>query len=209
MRVSSAAATEPVNGATLGGEPPRRQPAEPTSRRILVETTGRSAWLERNEPAWDGSGWHLVWRPICESPCAIEVPATGLYRVSGPGVQTSAKFRLPESRDAIRIRVDPGSSSAWGWGLAGIITGGVIAGSSALLFIDDPACEASGKPDCEKVRTQAAVFSLALGAVLGLGGLYLLFANGTDVSLNASAPRPIGRAVPWPGVTFTPQGVAF
>ena len=135
---SDASALDPPNGNVVIGRPIELVQRETANRRVVFETTNQTAWLERHEPMWSGERWYLAWRPLCTSPCSIDVPATGLYRVSGPGLQSSAGFRLPEAQSAVHVQADPGSSSAWGWGLAGILVGGVFVGTSALLFSARP-----------------------------------------------------------------------
>jgi len=198
-----AAAADVTGGPTVLPEPP------PPLRRVIFETTGQSASLERNEPQLSEYGWHLGWRPICTSPCAADIPVTGLYRVSGPGVRSSRAFQLPNQPNAIYVQANPGSSTAWGWGLAGmIVAGSVFLPTSLVLLLNQSSCDTSPHPDCHAVLTQAGIVTAVLTAASGLAGLYFVLSNKTDVTLTPRA-APAARQPSIFGLRLSPEGVAF
>src|SRR5690242_13139943 len=200
---ASTAAAEATGGPVVLPEP------MPPSRHVILETIGRNASLERNEPVQGEFGWHLVWRPICESPCSVDVPSTGLYRVSGPGVRSSRTFRLSGERGPIHVQANPGSAAGWGWGLASmIVAGSVFLPTTIILLADQRSCDQAPDPDCHRVLTQAGLFTLALTVVSGAGGLYLLLSNKTDLTLT-SASRPLGRRPSLWGLSLSLEGVTF
>ena len=197
------AAADAMGDRAVLPEPP------PPLRRVVFETAGRSASLERNEPLLTEFGWRLGWRPICVSPCAADVPATGLYRVSGPGVRSSRAFQLPNQPYPIYVQANPGSSARWGWGLAGIIVAGsVFLPTTIILLANQTSCDTSPNPDCHEVLTQAGIFALALTAASAAAGLYFFLSNKTDVTLNAPA-APAARQLSLLGLKLSPEGVAF
>jgi hypothetical protein len=181
----------------------------PLLRHVVIETTARAVSLERNEPVLSEFGWRLDWRPICVSPCSVDVPATGLYRLSGPGVRSSRTFQLTDEATSLRVRVDPGSSTGWGWGLATtIVTGAVLLPASIALLAGQGSCDTSADPDCQQVRTQTGILCLTMTVGAGFAGLYLLLSNKTDITLTAQSPPNARRQSLW-GFELSPEGVLF
>jgi hypothetical protein len=120
-----------------------------------------------HQPA-GGSGFVLV----CRSPCDLELPLGGLYRIAGGGRRSSDPFRL---RDGEGERVELGVGPDWlgialSGGLAAVLTG-------VLVYI---AATATPSRDWSGFG-QVAIFGVGLAPVALLCGAGFYFANSTTV----------------------------
>lgn len=111
---------EPPSTAWKPPPPPPPTPGPPpiTGPTLLVHIDSpRPVRLEHYDPARSN------WDELCNSPCDMQVPVEGDYRIAGVGVKASNRFAMTgKAGDRIVIDVNPASK---GWFAAGIVGGGV------------------------------------------------------------------------------------
>lgn len=156
--------------------------ARPLAAQTVVHLEGEKYALERAMRAPDGRGMRT---PVCAAPCDRSVPIGDGYRVVGSGVWPSKKFAIDGA--AANLVVDPAYKSTMGWALGLIVVGAVgVAAGTALLMDED--------------RPRGGPLALAIGGgVVTLGGVALLLANRTTVTLRH----------PGVGIRVTAEGVLF
>jgi hypothetical protein len=153
--------------------PPPPPPAEGTGR-IHVTLAGDGAELK----LWRAqSPFTLVepTRPLCESPCDLDLAKAESDRffIDGPATPSSLAFALPQESSKVRITVTPGDLAfdrlGWAIGLCGaaamtVGVGGLITNSGSAL-----------------VTTYG--LTVAVGVVLEVFGFWLQFRARTQVNV--------------------------
>jgi hypothetical protein len=184
----------PTSKTTTPAPTPASEP-EPTGPRVRMVLDSPKPVVLYRQPIGSTS-----WVLVCNTPCALEVPAGDLYRVTGNGVRPSKAFRLgATASDDVRIAVDP--SSAAGEVLSG--TAMVVGGLTALVGLSVVNSHSTRQDE------GAGVAALGIGLTLSIGGLVLFLASrSTDISVTHTpkkAPPPpvaaLDRIQPSSGTT--------
>ncbi len=142
--------------------------------------------------ALDQTGTEGTWQTVCEGPCDRDLPASGLYRVDGPGLRTSRPFRIEGARATYRV------DTATGLGFAGGLTLTIIGGLALVNGLGFLILDAVYKSDPMYIVPDwilIAGVALSVGGVAALiPGVYLMKTNGRttvtagDGSLPARVP---------------------
>lgn len=107
-----------------------RTPGDSSPRTVWLHIhTDRAVRLERAAPG--ETAWHVV----CSSPCDHLVSDDAVFRITGDDVLASFPFRIRAAPSAERVSldVDAPSKTIHYLGIAGTVSGGVVA-TGALLF---------------------------------------------------------------------------
>jgi len=125
------------------------------------------------------------WIDVCLSPCKLNLPPVGPYRVGGGTAMSSESFDLPNRPGPVLIDAHVGSKVKHWVGVGLTIGGGVAGGIGALYY----ALGSSTSTDTygNTVRDEAHVIGvvyLVTGAALLITGLILWGSSGTSVDVN-------------------------
>lgn len=153
---------------------------EPAAGRVRVHVrTPEAVTLERR--AEDSP-----WERVCSSPCDVDVPVEGRYRINGDGVHRSRSFRLePSPQGEVTLDVEPGSSLAHTGGVVMLILGLPTTAVGALMLI------VSLLPSGGDLFAPGAGVFLG-GAAITVGGAVLIKTNRTSVEQTAQVAPPAG-----------------
>src|ERR1019366_1071842 len=141
---------------------PAPSPEEMRHRRLPVDidSTRPGAVVERRVSVTESDGAYFflpyrstsaIWEQVCVTPCQIDVDRFSSYRVSARnGISPSRSFTLPQSSDALQLKVDAGDLLGHrigkvmaAAGLAAVAVGvGLIAGKG--LFTGETRAEDAG-----------------------------------------------------------------
>jgi hypothetical protein len=136
------------------------------------------------------------WRTVCTPPCDSLLPSGLQYRVTGPGLRSSAPFSLHGEYGAYdSVTVHSASRSNFLTGMVAIITGGSALLLTGLVIVGEDTLggKGAGRGVGSTVLDVAALGGLASLAI----GLGLVIANGrTDVAQSVPDPNSPG---PTPG----------
>ena len=119
------------------------------------------------------------YHPLCRPPCALRLSTLDTYSVNGPGIAESRDFQLPRDREAVRIDVKAGRSSAfYGGTFLSIAGGGLFATGIVLTLINEgPGDEPEFADVHDRMRNLGVGLAVG-GAVALVGGLVLYFVKG-------------------------------
>lgn len=142
------------------------------------ETYGRFAIVIPTHSTVDG------WERVCVTPCKVELPKYSSYRIArANGVSRSHEFTLPQSKDTLKLDVEPGD--LW-WnrvghvvltaGTAAAITGGAIIGLAAK-FEDEKDVRIAGL-----ITAGAGLVLVAVGIPMVLGSKTHVKTDGQKVA---------------------------
>jgi hypothetical protein len=169
------------------------KPAPPSTAKVRIDSTATVTL----EALADSSG---DWKPICQSPCDVDVPMDALYRVTGPATVTSRSFHLLPVPNGGRVvlDVDP-TSKATPVGTKALRIGGAVTlgvgvalmGADALgTFLCSPGFlgSAGGAPPGGCSNSTLLWSGLAAAAV-GATALILGLAMGQSTGVQQSSRR--------------------
>ena len=129
-----------------------------------------------------------AWERVCVSPCDVEAPADGEYRIRGQGVTPSAPFALRAQGNSVLIQVSPGikNKERTGWfivggGAAAVVVGAVV---DAVGTGEGMVAGQGGPGDPGNTSSTKVNFYLA-GTALIVAGVAAAFFGGSLVFANA------------------------
>jgi hypothetical protein len=152
------------------------------------------------------------WTVVCSAPCDRRLSTAFDYRINGAGLKASGRFSLhgaPGSRETIRVA--PASS---GWFVVGVIAapvGGIVAyvGIFLVAFGTFGYTTTQGGTTTQQGPSAGVAAAgwtmIAVGGVLGIGGLVALMTNwrsGAREETGSPAPAPVGDSWRLPGPTW-------
>ena len=77
-----------------------------------------------------------LWESVCTGVCDRKLPLTGRYRLLGRGIRESLWIALvPPEKDALKLDVRAGYSTAWGGGIALVALGATTMFAGTVGFI--------------------------------------------------------------------------
>jgi hypothetical protein len=129
------------------------------------------------------------WTVVCESPCDVELPLEGNYRLQAHGLRSTRPFRLSGTPgDRVVVTLDPTSNSTV---TAGIVVGsvGVLGMGIGLLVLLDAAEHSALGDGTNDTAGPVGLGFLAAGAVVTGIGLATLLTH-----LHSSASVTAGRS---------------
>lgn len=131
-------------------------------------------------------------RPVCDAPCdqIIDGRAGQRFFFGGRGVSSSKRFQLGDERGDLRVRVNPGSSSLRGGGIALTVIGSVAALVGLSLLLTDAALNAGSSSSRLRGFDIAGVATAAAGLPIQAGGIVMLTMSGTTYSFLRSGATP-------------------
>lgn len=175
----------PPNAPTTA--PPPASPAGPEHRIMTTIDAGREGVvLERHVKTEESSGRIAIvipthstvdgWERVCVTPCKVELPKYASYRIArANGVSRSSEFTLPQSKDTLKLDVEPGdlwwnrtARVVLGAGTAAAITGGAIIALASTF-------------DNEKDVRIAGIITAGAGLVLVAVGIPMMLGSKTHV----------------------------
>ncbi len=127
---------------------------------------------------------------ICRAPCneLVDVSDVTDFYVGGEGVTASRALDLSQYGDSVKLKVKAGSVGrrsggiiSLTGGLACIVSGGALAGTTALIG------------DTRGPFMPIGLVTAAVGVVLTVVSVFLLRSAGTDVDLSQGLPPPSAR----------------
>lgn len=175
----------PPNAPTTAPPPPSS--GGPEHRIMTTIDAGREGVvLERHVKTEESYGRIAVvipthsttngWEPVCVTPCKVELPKYASYRIArANGVSRSHEFTLPQSKDTLKLDVEPGdlwwnrtARVVLGAGTAAAITGGALIALASTF-------------DAEKDVRIAGVITAGAGLVLVAVGIPMMLGSRTHV----------------------------
>ena len=220
----------PATAAPLPATPvvavsPTREEPGPPRLTLRVDSTRPGAVLERRAAVKESVGGFVLlpfkateatWEPVCVTPCNVSVDRFSTYRVNAQNhISRSGNFTLPQSSDALHLKVKAGNLVAHRTGevMSGIGVAAVIVGASLLITASD-----FHHPDNERA---AGAITGGLGLVSAAIGIPLALATTSRVHTEsdeeiADVYQNHGRRVPLlpdinlgNGFTLTQRGIVF
>jgi len=77
-----------------------------------------------------------LWESVCTGTCDRKLPLTGRYRLLGRGIRESLWIALvPPEKDALKLDVKAGYSTAWGGGIALVTIGATALFAGTIGFV--------------------------------------------------------------------------
>jgi hypothetical protein len=157
--------------AVLGGGSAR---ADAGTVMVHVRSDADGLQIER----LDGDHPPIPCMPLCDTPLARD----GLYRIAGDGVVPSHRFTFDDGPADLTLKVEPGSNTQRGIGVAGAIAGVLLTGAALLYYVGVSMPIDDNAPPVDHTRDRFFVVSLSSGFVLGLLGLTLIWTSDTTVT---------------------------
>jgi len=150
-----------------------------------------------------------LWESVCTGACDRKLPLTGRYRLLGRGIRESLWIALvPPEKDALKLDVKAGYSTAWGGGIALLALGatamfagtvGFVVGASQNQNQEIPCSFQSPCSDQHENHSVAIAGGMAfiVGALMVGGGIgAIILGSQTRVRQVVSA-------------TFSPRGLSI
>ena len=147
-----------------------------------------------------------LWESVCTGACDRKLPLTGRYRLLGRGIRESLWIALvPPEKDALKLDVKAGYSTAWAGGIALVAIGattmfagtiGYVVGASQNQVVPFP-CTQSSCPEPHENHSVAIAGGMAfiVGALMAGGGI------GAIILGSQTRVRQVYTA------TFSPRGL--
>ncbi len=198
----AAASSATVPQSTPSPSPvPAPTPEEMRHRRVPVDIDGTkpSAVVERRVSVTESDGAYFflpfratsaIWEQACVTPCQVDLDRFSTYRVAARnGVSASRSFTLPQSSDAIQLKVDAGDLLGHRVGITMATAGfaAVIVGAALVagegIFTDETKARDAGY-----VTGGAGLLVMAIGIPIALMTSTTVFAGGDKL---ASAARGV------------------
>lgn len=168
---------------------------------VDIESTRPGAVVERRVSVTESDGAYFflpyrstsaIWEQVCVTPCQIDVDRFSSYRVSARnGISPSRSFTLPQSSDALQLKIDAGN-------LLAHRVGKVMAAAGMAAAIVGVALVAGKGIFTDETRAEDA------GFITGGAGL-LVMAVGIPLSILTATSVTDGPNK----IAFTPRGLTF
>jgi hypothetical protein len=126
-----------------------------------------------------GAYWEPDWERVCVTPCQMPVATGGVYRIAGEGITPSEGFPVTAGR--MKLDVTPGSASAKSVGAYMAVFGFILAAAGGVFLGTAVVSDEEDTGSENKVFGAVGAAGLIGGGVLGIIGVILVVANGTEV----------------------------
>lgn len=175
---------------------------------VVVRSDNPSVRLDRAEEANHPA------EEQCTTPCRVVLPRGHQYMITGPGIQSSSRFELPDDRDRLTLDVKAGSSRARAGAIALLLTGGALAVIGYVSGLGSPLQGFNGvdpQPNSSRSHDYEIGF-LIVGVALEAAGVIGILLTRTVVTTDKGttfSEQPPRRPGKQPRLTLTPRGLAF
>jgi hypothetical protein len=190
------AATTVPQSAPAASPVPAPTPDEMRHRRVSVDIDGTkpSAVVERRVSFTETEGAYFfvpfrassaIWEQVCVTPCQVDLDRFSTYRVAARNhVSASRGFTLPQSPDALQLKVDAGDLmghrvglAMGGAGVAAIIVGAALVAGEGVFDNETKARDAG------YITGGAGILVLAIGIPIALLTTTTVSAGDTKLAL--------------------------
>jgi hypothetical protein len=166
---------------------------------VELSADAQNATIERRVGTQSPSGVPLLetgivavgqWQQACVAPCQMRLDPNYTYRVAGDGHVPTDSFSLPRGQERVRVDAKLGNSNARVGGavLTGLGLVGIAAGGLALIATPILASEDVGSEGFRTGVLAGGIGAVSLGAIAASVGLFMWFANGSNVRTESPMP---------------------